>query len=320
MLYIECKIKSYWISKMSMHFFLNYGGPGGQWASDDLNKTNQLDSICRNTYVIPIRKVQFNVKGIDVTICTYGVHRALRLDVPEGASRETIDAFEKAKKAGLHIIRTKYVLLDNNCVTAVAKVLNNLDSRMTSEDVIWPWNLDENVKKYGNYYPENTVANSFMIKYTEIADREFFSYMRTRHWTEKTITSNQDIIAHAYGKTGGTGERTKSTLIELGWVTEDEKHILRPTNKAPIEFKAGLKTFNRDYEKMLHLKNLYKNEASFFSRNTRDFFKDNPNYETALQRVKQQAIKNPTGASAKVITVLNKEQLKDKGIDGLSPR
>ncbi len=131
---------------MPMHFFLNYGGPGGKWASDNLEETSRLDSICRDKYVIPIRKVQFNIKGIDVTICTYGVHRALRLDVPDGASQETIDAFNKAKYARVQILRTKYSLLANNCVTAVAKVLNTLDSRMTPEGVVWPCNLDENVK------------------------------------------------------------------------------------------------------------------------------------------------------------------------------
>ena len=302
---------------MAGHFFLNYGGPGGQWTSTDVNNTSRLDKICRDSHGMPIRKVGYIIKGIYVTVCTYGIHRALRLDIPEMASKETIDAFNKAKKAGLRICNTEYALLGNNCVTAVAEALNTLDSRITPKDMVWPWNLDKNVKKYGRYYPENTVTGSFIAKYTEIADREFFSFMRTHHWTEKTIDFNQDIITHAYGKTRGTGERTKSTLIELGWVKEDKNHVLRPTNEAPIEFKTELENFNHDHEKMLHLKSLYKTAAGFFSRNARDFFKDNPDYETALGRVKQQATKNPAGASAAALTILDKEQLRDE--DAMDP-
>ncbi|KTD75306.1 hypothetical protein [Legionella waltersii] len=287
-----------------MHFFLNYGGPGGHWTSEDSRLTSQLDRSCRQTYGMPNRKVQYVVKGITVTVYTYGIHRALSLDLPKRASSESIDAFKKAKKVGEQICTTEYTFLGNNCVTAVANVLNTLDSRITPRDMVLPWNLDKNIKKYGKYYPEKTVAGDFIAKYTEIANREFFSFVRKRHWTEKTINSNQDIIDHAYGKTSGTGERTKSTLIELGWVKEDTNHVLRPTNKAPHEFKVGLEEFNLQHEKMLNLKRLYKTEAGFFSRNARDFFKDNPDYDTALNRIRQQAIKNPNGASSKVLQTI----------------
>jgi hypothetical protein len=287
------------------HFFLNYGGPGGKWVSDTLDVTNYLDAVCRNSYGRPVRYVKYTIKGVEVTVCTYGIHRALRLDVPDGASQETINAFMEARKIGRGFCSTAYVLLGNNCVTAVAKALNSLDNRITPWDMILPWNLDKNLKKYGKYYPKNTIFGYFIDKYTEIADREFFSFMRARHWEEKTINSNRDIIAHAYGKTEGTGERTKSILIELGWVKEDKHHVLRPTEQAPAEFKIGLEEFNRDHEKMLRLKNLYKTEAGFFSLNARNFFKDNPDYETALDRIKQQALKNPTGASANVLKIVN---------------
>ena len=113
---------------MAKHFFLNYGGPGGRSTSDTLDNTNYLDKACQEFYGMPVRKIQYNIKGVDVTVCTYGIHRALRLDIPDGASQDTINAFEEAKKVSLETCDTEYTLLGNNCVTAVAKALNSLDN------------------------------------------------------------------------------------------------------------------------------------------------------------------------------------------------
>lgn len=294
---------------MPNQFFLNYGSPEEAWMTLDESRIFFIDKNCKEIYGEPIRYIQLKIKDVNVIICTYGIHRGLILFIPDDASNETKSAFDQAKNISFEIVSTEYNILTNNCVTAVAKVLHALDPRTTSPHVIWPWTLDSNIKKYGKYYPEHTVAGQFMTKYHQISKRECFSFLRTRHWEKSIIDSNQDIISHAYGKTGGTGERTKSTLLQLGWVIEDKQHMLRPTDKSPKDFKEGLESFNQDYENMLHVKQLYLSQASILSKNARIIFKDNPDYETALARINEQAQKNPKGASAKVLEILktNKE-------------
>lgn len=296
---------------MAMHYFLNFGGPGS-WTAFDEDSANHLNKLCQYYYSQPNRYIQFNINGITATICTYSIHRALILHVPDGASDATLQAFDNAKIAAATIMSQDYNILSNNCVTAVASALHAIDPRITPANVILPWTLDLNLKNYGQYYPENSVAGSFIAQYSTISKRELFSFLRTRHWEKNIIQSEQDIIKHAYGKTGGSGERTKSTLLQLGWVIEDKHRILRPTKKAPEEFKLGLEAFNLDYENMLNLKRLYRSQASLLSINAKFIFKDNPDYETALSRLHFQAAKNPKSVSAKVLKILEHNQLSPK--------
>lgn len=285
---------------MGKSYYLNYGGPGGLWGSENPEDIEFLDNECRKHYGMPIRKVRYMIQGINVTICTYGIHRALRLDIPDNASKETVNMFEDLKDLAEEIIEDDYELLNNNCVTSVARVLNYLVPNILPKKLIWPWSLDKNIKKNCKNYLPNTDTSNFINKYTEISDRHFFSFSKGYDWDDNQ-PSNRDIIKNAYGK---RKERTKSALIELGWVTEDTNHILHPTDASPLEFKRDLAEFNLDHEKVVMLKNLYKSEAGFFSRNVRNFFKDNPNYETALKRVIAQARKNPQGAAFKVLKSL----------------
>ncbi|CEK10732.1 hypothetical protein [Legionella hackeliae] len=46
-------------------------------------------------------------------------------------------------------------------------------------------------------------------------------------------------------------------MIELGWVIEDKNRILRPTEKAPLDFKTGLEAYNKDYEKVQRLQSAF---------------------------------------------------------------
>lgn len=236
-------------------FFLNYGGPGSRWMAEDREIIQQLDEACQKSYFWPIRKVTYEIKGITATVCTYGLHRALLLEIPDNAPEQTVHMYEQAKKAG-KIVRCKdYKQLRNNCVTAVAAALNCLDSNMVPPDVVLPWSLDAQLDLYCGYYQENTTTNFFITKYQEKVRGEFFSFFRTRHWTKNKISTSEDIIAHAYGQTGGTGERTKSTLLELGWVVEDNNRILRPADDAPNDFKMALEAYNQDFEKQEDAKN-----------------------------------------------------------------
>lgn len=284
----------------SEHFFLNYGGLSSFWSEDPLITMN-LHQECINFYGQPIRFREYKVKGLDLTVCTYGIHRALLVQLPENASKETSDLFEIIKENAAEFCWSEYELLNNNCVTSVANILNLIDKNMTPKKVVFPWSLDQHLKKYCGSYEQGTSMAAFIEKYQEKVQRQRFTLLRRHHWAETKVETAQDIIAHAYGKTGGTGERTKSTLLELGWVTEDKNHLLRPTQKAPADFREGLAEYNLDLEKVQKLKQLYKREASIFSRHARDFFNDNPDYETVIKRLEAQAKMNPKGASATVL-------------------
>jgi hypothetical protein len=298
---------------MSKHFFLNFGGPGGLWASDTESQTSDLDVACRENYGSPTRSEVYKVGGLTAKVYTYGIHRALRVDLPDDPDAQTRATYYKLRDQVIDIIRKDYKLLKFNCVTAVATVLNILDPRMTSKDMVLPWSLDKNLGDYRRYsvgYDKKTTPALFIEKYQELVHKESFSLFRRKNWADKKVQSTEDIILHVYGKNGNSGERTKSSLMELGWV-KDENGILLPTEKAPVDFKEGLIKYNQDWVKVLALKSAYIKEAGFFSKNARDFFKDNPNYETALKRIADQAIKNPKGASSKVFSHVQSQTLQE---------
>jgi hypothetical protein len=299
-------------------FFLNYGGPGGKWSSFTDSDIRNLQQACQNFYGMPHREIHYQIHGVTVSVMTYGIHRALLLEIPRDASQAILNHFKLACIKAEHICQENYSVLNRNCVTAVAQTLHQLDSKITEENVVWPWTLDANLKKYYEYYyPESSMQGQFIAKYNEIAGREYFSLGKERHW-EKNIDSPDDIIQQAYSKNTGTGERTKSSLIELGWVAEDENKILRPTDKAPLEFRKNLEAFNQDFEKMLNLKELYTKHANVLSLNAMHFFKDNPSYDTAISRLTEQAKNNPKGASAKVLETIKPKKDEEEAEGGSS--
>lgn len=142
-----------------------------------------------------------------------------------------------------------------------------------------------------------------------MAQKEAFSSfkIKPKHWERQGLDTSEQIIEHAYGRTGGTGERTKSALIDLGWVKEDSKGFLRPTEKAPAAFSQGLTNYNQDYERVIELKKLYRQEGGLISSLGSNIFKDNPNYQTALIRLQEQAKDNPKSTAAKVIKALDSD-------------
>lgn len=201
----------------------------------------------------------------------------------------------------------EYHLLANNCVTATSRILNCLDSKIIPRDMVVPWNFDAQLKKYCGSYAQESAIGQFVSAYQKDVHNQSFARFRTNHWTNHRIVSEADIIKHSYDG----GERTKSTLIKMGWVVEDQNKILRAGPAAPRVFATGLEEYNRDYEKVQDLKKLYKENAGPFSRHAREFFKDNPDYETALGRIKAQAAINPDGASAKVMKIVTSSMQKD---------
>ncbi|CEK10731.1 hypothetical protein [Legionella hackeliae] len=118
------------------YFFLNYGGPGGRWWTQNSSDIAILNKACIDNYGSPTRQLTYKIKGITVTVCTYGIHRALLLHLPDGASHETDALFRQAAKIGTELCGNEYKLLSNNCVSAVAQVLNCLDKNIAANVVL----------------------------------------------------------------------------------------------------------------------------------------------------------------------------------------
>jgi hypothetical protein len=288
-------------------FFLNYGGPDNELTSNP-ERIAALDKACQREYTGAVRSVTSMVKGVQLTVHTYGIHRALTCEIPNDATPAVRARYELALYTAERDILRPYDLVRHNCVTSVATILNGLDSGLTSANVVSPWTLDANLKEYCGDYEENSAAALFINEYQKTMRQERFSLLRIRTWTDERIESVTDIIKHSYGRgKEGSGERTKSTLIKLGWVTEDKKGTLIPSFNAPAEFSDGLNAYNEDFARVQHLKSLYKKEASVFSFNKNHFFDDNPDYQTALARLEAQERRHPHGASAKVLKIIAAE-------------
>lgn len=86
---------------MPTYFFSNYGGPGEGY--DSVPENIELSQKrCKQYYTGAVRDVSFQVKGIDVTVHTYGIHRAVTLTLPDGASPEPARSI--AKHATLQLV------------------------------------------------------------------------------------------------------------------------------------------------------------------------------------------------------------------------
>ncbi|WP_131777670.1 hypothetical protein [Legionella fairfieldensis] len=305
-----------------MHFFLNYGGPGGRFFSKDKELTQHLHNRCKKYYKFPIRQSVYQEQGMTITVHTYGLHRALHVEIPDTCNDETWNVYQKAQKQAEYFSNKKYKLLGNNCVTSVATVLNTINPNITPHNIIYPWDLDQQLKMYSHYNRRTAIANGFdgfIENYQKKFHQESFSFFRKRGWANKPIKTSRDIIHHAYGRSGGTGERTKTVLLDEEWVVEDKNGLLQPGPKAPVMFKIGLQSYNGDWLKVQQLKKLYQQEASFFSFRLHSPFKDHPDFETAKKRLELRAQKNPKGASAKTLLQWEMAEQKQQNSE-LSPK
>jgi hypothetical protein len=169
----------------------------------------------------------------------------LALEAPEGASAESIDTFNHALATAELIEGTAYHVLKNNCVSSVAKILHQLDAKTTSPDVTMPWKLDKSLRRYCGFYCQETPEGLFIQKYQQKVDKEDCT---APYWAKKPITSLNDIIEIAYHS--DRDEKTKSSLLELGWIIEPKKGLLLPTECAPEQFILGLIAYNKEQNKI----------------------------------------------------------------------
>ena len=226
-------------------FFLNYGGPGGYWLSNTEGLTNKLISKCTSYYggSMWTQQASCMVKGLQATLYSFGIHRALRLDLPPDSPQAVRDSFYDTKKFALTLCDNEYQLIHNNCATTVSIVLNRLDRNLTPNHIISPWRLDDEFKDYIKCLinEKDPTLKNFMHKYRQIVSAEFL-FLKKPHWMLHEIQSLAELIEKSHDKK--FEERSRSTLYELGWVigmNHDNKFVLG--TKAPKDFREGLRKY-----------------------------------------------------------------------------
>lgn len=231
-------------------FFLNYGGPGGRWLSSTEELTNKLIDECTSYYggAMWTRQSSCTVQGLQATVYSFGIHRALRLELPQDAPQSVQDLYYSTLKLALSLCDKDYKLLDNNCATTVAVLLNSLDKTLAPDHIISPWTLDSEIKSYikRSVKEKESTLKDFMVKYRQLVASEFFTLDKP-HWMYNEIRSLMDLIEKSHDKK--FEERTRSTLYELGWIigmNHDNKFVLG--KNAPSEFREGLRKYYKECE------------------------------------------------------------------------
>ncbi len=285
-------------------FMLNYGGPGGLWWTSNVDKIIKLDKICQDCYGPPTRTEELYIKGVNIKVLTYGIHRGLYVELPEDPSLEARNIYTTLSNVTFNFCDKPYNLLGNNCVTSVATALHKLDQKITKEHIIFPWTLDAIVKKYQYLQSKDATLRQFFEIYQKKLNQETYLPFRKNRLKLQEIKSSKEIILNAHSKDKSKRERTKSSLIELNWVTEDKHGILHPTKKAPTDFIQGLNEFNNETRKVRVLEIIYNDEIrNLTSKTKKSLFNDKPDYETALLRIQSPKTKLPKD---KLDNILNK--------------
>jgi len=109
-----------------------------------------------------LKSVSFSVKGLDVTYYQTGIHRFIKVELPEetelaSKSKDTSISkpalltkhlFVRVKSRASDFNTTAYKLTSNNCVSAVSSVLNNLEHEiLQGVKKVVPHSLDSSIKK-----------------------------------------------------------------------------------------------------------------------------------------------------------------------------
>ncbi|MCX7091727.1 MAG: hypothetical protein NTU48_09800 [Legionellales bacterium] len=266
-------------------FFLNYGGPGEQWYTSNQTEIPALDQACDATYGPPRRSVNLSVQGLKLKIMAYGVHRAIHVELPPFSSYKTHQLYDQLRETALDFCDKDYAILNNNFVTAVTTILHQIDPTIVPQYLVFPWSLDDTLKEYQHQQVSAGFLKQFFNLYEQkLNQQNYFSFISNRAKLRE-IKSLHDVLNKAYQGEHHDRERTKSALIELNWVTEDEQGLLHPSSRAPMDFRLGLIQFNQDYQAVTVLKNIVSSHE-ITQKTLNKLFQDSPDYTTAMERTK----------------------------------
>lgn len=288
---------------MNDFMFLNYGGPGGCWLTQDSLVAASLISECKKFYVGGQKyygTTTYDINGIQATVHSFGIHRALTLELhtsPEPCP-EAIELFAKLISACEEFTEKDYRILKNNCVTSVATIMNLLDKNTTPPDVTMPWSLDTHLQRYCGQYVQDSIEGCFIQKYQELVKRE---KINAPLFAKQKIKSVLDIIVAAYSK--DKKEKTKASLLELKWIKE-EKGMIVSTESAPEVFREGLCKFNAE---------LYQKNQTNSQPVVTEPLKD------SVKKAELEELKEESPSASQELTKKFRERLKESDPDRTEP-
>lgn len=145
---------------MGKQFTVNYGGPGVNMTTLPSQYGKVLDS-CLKKYSGSSHATKFTLNGIDVTVFGTGIHRGIKVELPDSVEKalksnnsqhrkeaqDILKRFVKAKAQASDFNTTDYKLWSNNCVSAVSNVLHNLDPSFEPKQTK-PWTQDDEVEQH----------------------------------------------------------------------------------------------------------------------------------------------------------------------------
>jgi hypothetical protein len=147
---------------MPRSFLVNYGGPGGATLSSMSSQYNRILEACKKKYGGTPKATGFTLNGLDVTYYQIGVHRMIKVELPDSVKHdlksmkhevrskaaEKMQLYSKVFARASDFNTHKYALLSNNCVSAVANVLNTLEpSILAGQKKIVPQLLDSKIRE-----------------------------------------------------------------------------------------------------------------------------------------------------------------------------
>ena len=296
----------------SQFVFLNYGMKNGSsfneygWISEDKESANKLIEHCKEEYLFfsllknnLYSTSSFSIQGINLTVHSIGAHRALSFELPEDPppSEKTIQLFDAIRADAKMIVDIDYHWRLNNCVMAVAKILNTLDSTVIPKGVNMPWEMDNGIKRYCGWYPENTTKGVFIRQYQKIVDN---TKEDSPYWSvnKRRIESLHDIFINA--DSPARGEITRITLLKLGWIQLDKNRMMTPTEQAPEDFKNALEAYNNESK---HFIRSLKTTESYNPWDSETFKKSERNITAQSVREQMQGLRkqNPNDVDEKTI-------------------
>lgn len=245
---------------------------------------------------------KYHLEGLTVTVYKFGMHRAIRVELPPTPSQKQVELFDTLLAQAKKIESKPYEISQHNCVTAVASILNTIDPSITSPKLVSPLTLDKDLAKLEEFTTSHSPSPTqdplleFMIAYERNERSSSFfgisSFFSSSESLDKkySLSSLHDIF-HMNGQR--MTPTIRLVLLELNWVRLGEDRSLEVTPEAPQEFKEAFEEYHRESLEIQQLKSLFTRNGGNPGDAHLFFVDNNPDLKTIIERLSEAKENNP---------------------------